>query len=287
MGGSADLAGSNVTTIKDVPFMEKGDFSGRNIHFGVREHGMAAVANGLALHGGLRPYVATFLIFADYLRPSLRLAALMEQPVIYVFTHDSIGLGGDGPTHQPVAQLMSLRAIPNLTVIRPADANETAQAWHHALNQKKTPVALALSRQNLPTLEISKDSVSKGAYVVADSEGQADVILIATGSEVAPSLAAKDLLAKEEVKARVVSMPSFEIFDAQDEAYKQLILPAQVRARVAVEAGASLGWQKYVGLDGAVIGLDTFGASGDGNKLMEVYGFTAENIAKVAKSLIQ
>ena len=180
LGGAADLAGSNLTTIKDIPFMKKGDFTGRNIHFGVREHGMAAIANGLALHGGLRPYVATFLIFADYLRPSLRLAALMNQPVIYVLTHDSIGLGGDGPTHQPVAQLMSLRAIPNLIVIRPADANETAQAWHYALNQKKTPVALALSRQNLPTLAIAKDSVSKGAYVVADSEGQADVILIAT-----------------------------------------------------------------------------------------------------------
>ncbi len=287
VGGSADLAGSNITTIKNVPFMKKQDFSGRNIHFGVREHGMAAIANGLALHGGVRPYVATFLIFADYLRPSLRLAALMKQPVIYVLTHDSIGLGGDGPTHQPVAQLMSLRAIPNVTVIRPADANETARAWSYALNQKETPTVLALSRQNLPTLKVPKDSVSKGAYIIADCEGQAEVILIATGSEVAPSLAAKDLLAKEGMKVRVVSMPSFEIFETQDEAYKQAVLPNEIRARVAIEAGASLGWQKYVGLDGAMITLDTFGASGDGDKLMEVYGFTAENIARVAKQIFE
>ncbi len=286
IGGSADLAGSNITTMKDVPFIEKDSFIGRNIHFGVREHGMAAIANGLALHGGLRPYIATFLIFADYLRPSLRLAALMKQSVIYVFTHDSIGLGGDGPTHQPVSQLMSLRAIPNLIVIRPADANETTQAWSYALSQRETPIALALSRQNLPTLQVPEGSVSKGAYILADCEGQAEVILIATGSEVAPSLVAKDLLAKEGIRARVVSMPSFEIFEAQDETYKQKVLPTKVRARVAVEAGSSLGWQKHIGLDGAVITLDNFGASGDGNKLMEVYGFTAENIAKVAKSLV-
>lgn len=286
VGGSADLAGSNLTTIKGISFMKKGDFAGRNIHFGVREHGMAAIANGLALHGGLRPYVATFLVFADYLRPSLRLSALMEQPVIYVFTHDSIGLGGDGPTHQPVSQLMSLRAIPNLIVIRPADANETVQAWHYGLQQKETPVALILSRQNLPTLAVPENAVSKGAYVIDDSEGKIDVILIATGSEVAPSLYAKDLLMEDGIKARVVSMPSFEIFEAQDEAYKQTVLPPEVRARVAVEAGASLGWQKYIGLDGATVTLDTFGTSGDGNKLMEVYGFTADNIAKVVKSLL-
>ena len=287
VGGSADLAGSNVTTIKDVPFMKKGDFSGRNIHFGVREHGMAAVANGLALHEGLRPYVATFLVFADYLRPSLRLAALMKQPVIYVFTHDSIGLGGDGPTHQPISQLMSLRAIPNLTVIRPADANETARAWSYALSQKETPTVLALSRQSLPTLEVPEDSVSRGAYILADCEGQVEVILIATGSEVAPSLAAKDLLAKDGIKVRVVSMPSFEIFEAQDETYKQTVLPNEVRARVAIEAGSSLGWQKYIGLDGATVTLDTFGASGDGGKLMEVFGFTAENIVRVAKEVLE
>ncbi len=286
LGGSADLAESNKTTIKGVPFINHHDYAGRNIHFGVREHGMAAVANGLSLHGGLRPYVATFLIFSDYLRPSLRLAALMHQPVIYVFTHDSIGLGGDGPTHQPIEQLMALRAIPNVTVIRPADANESAGAWLAALEHKSGPTVLALSRQNLPHLDVAASNVKKGAYVLADSPGTPEVILIGTGSEVHVCLAAKQLLAEEGIAARVISMPSFELFDAQGEDYREAILPASVRARVAVEAGASLSWQKYVGLDGGLITLDRFGASADGAELMEKFGFTAQNVVETAKKLL-
>ena len=255
LGGSADLAGSTKTDIDGTSIIQRSDYTGRNIYFGVREHAMAAAANGMALHD-LRPFVGTFLIFSDYLRPSLRLAAVMDQPVMYVFTHDSIGLGGDGPTHQPIAALMALRAIPNMTVIRPADANETAQAWAYALRHQDGPVAFALTRQNVPNLEVPKGSVAKGAYVAADADGAPDVILIATGSEVHKCLEAKEVLEGEGVKARVVSMPSFEIFDAQDETYRESVLPTSVRARVAVEAGSPLGWQKYTGLDGAVIGLE-------------------------------
>ncbi len=285
IGGSADLAGSNMTTLKDVPFISKDDYSGRNIHFGVREHAMAAVANGLSLHGGLKPYVATFLIFADYLRPALRLSALMDQPVIYIFTHDSIGLGGDGPTHQPIAVLTALRALPQLAVIRPADANETAQAWAYAMTSK-TPVAFALSRQDLPHLEIPKGSVKKGGYVLADSDGTPDLILIATGSEVSICLTAKETLEADGHKVRVVSIPSTDIFDEQPEAYRESVLPRAVRKRVAVEAGATLGWYKYVGLDGAVLGIDRFGESADGDELMRRFGFTAENVAEYARKLL-
>ena len=285
IGGSADLAGSNMTTLKDLPFISKDDYSGRNIHFGVREHAMAAVANGLSLHGGLKPYVATFLIFADYLRPALRLSALMDQPVIYIFTHDSIGLGGDGPTHQPIAVLTALRALPQLVVIRPADANETAQAWAYAMTSK-TPVAFALSRQDLPHLEIPKGSVKKGGYILADSDGTPDLILIATGSEVSISLEAKELLEQDGHKVRVVSMPSTDLFDEQPEAYRESVLPRAVRKRVAVEAGATLGWYKYGGLDGAVLGIDRFGESADGDELMRRFGFTAENVAEHARNLL-
>jgi transketolase len=285
IGGSADLAESNYTDLEGERAIEAGDYSGRIVRFGVREHAMAAAANGMSLHGGLRPFVATFLIFSDYLRPALRLGALMEQPVIYPFTHDSVALGGDGPTHQPISQLTSLRSIPNVTVIRPADANETAQAWTFALEHDKGPIAMALSRQNLPNLEIPKGAVAKGGYILADSQGTPDVIVIATGSEVSISLEAKTLLDKAGVKTRVVSMPSTQLFDKQPAKYKESVLPSSVRNRVAVEAGATLGWYKYVGLDGAIIGLDRFGASGEGDELLKEFGFTAENIVKTAKSL--
>ena len=285
IGGSADLAGSNMTTLKDVPFITRDDYSGRNIHFGVREHGMAAVANGLSLHGGLKPYVATFLIFADYLRPALRLSALMDQPVIYIFTHDSIGLGGDGPTHQPIAVLTSLRALPHVTVIRPADANETAQAWAYAMTSKG-PIAFALSRQDLPHLEVPKGSVKKGAYILSDSDGTPDLILIGTGSEVSLCLEAKKLLEADGTKVRVVSMPSQEIFNEQDEPYRESVLPKAVRRRVAVEAGASLGWFKYVGLDGATVCLDRFGESADGDEVMDKLGFNPRNVADTARKLL-
>ena len=285
IGGSADLAESNYTDLEGEKSIEAGDYAGRIVRFGVREHAMAAAANGMSLHGGLRPFVATFLIFSDYLRPALRLGALMEQPVIYPFTHDSVALGGDGPTHQPISQLTALRAIPNVTVIRPADANETAQAWVFALEHDKGPTAMALSRQNLPNLEIPKGAVAKGGYILADSNGTPDVIVIATGSEVSSSLEAKKELDKAGIKTRVVSMPSTQLFDKQSAKYKESVLPSNVRNRVAVEAGATLGWYKYVGLDGVVIGLDRFGASGEGDELLKEFGFTAANIVKVIKKL--
>lgn len=286
MGGSADLAGSNKNTLKDYGHIDRGDFGGRNLNFGVREHGMAAICNGLALHGGIRPFAATFLIFSDYLRPSLRLAALMELPVAYIFTHDSIGLGGDGPTHQPVAQLMALRAIPHMTVFRPADANETSQAWVHTLENKTGPSALALTRQSVPHLNVPKGSVAKGGYVLADCDGTPDVILIGTGSEVHNCVEAKEGLEQDGIKTRVVSMPSLELFDAQDAAYRESVLPRAVKKRVSVEAGASLGWHKYVGDEGAVIALDSFGASAEGDVLMEKFGFSVGNIVATAKGLL-
>ncbi len=285
IGGSADLAGSNYTDLPGESAMQAGDYGGRTIHFGVREHAMATVANGLVLNGGVRPFVGTFLIFADYLRPALRLAALMGQPVIYVFTHDSIGLGGDGPTHQPIATLASLRAIPNVVVFRPADANETVQAWVAALRRTDGPTVLALSRQDLRHLEVQAGAVDRGGYVVADvdSGDTPDVLLIATGSEVALALDARELLAGEGVGARVVSLPSWERFEAQDAAYRESVLPKAVRARVAVEAAATFGWQRYVGLDGDVVGLDVFGASAPGARLFEAFGFTPERVAEAAR----
>ncbi len=283
LGGSADLAGSTKTDIDDTEIIKRGEYAGRNIYFGVREHAMAAAANGMSLHGGVKPFVGTFLIFSDYLRPSLRLAALMDQPVIYVFTHDSIGLGGDGPTHQPIAQLMALRAIPHMNVIRPADGNEAAQAWAYAVGSKH-PVALVFTRQDVPNLDVPKSSVEKGGYIISDSDGEPDVILIATGSEVHKCLGAKEQM--DGVNVRVVSMPCFELFDEQDESYRESVLPSSVRARVAVEAGATLGWHKYVGLDGATVTLDRFGSSADGDVVMEKLGFTPDNIAKVAQGLL-
>ena len=298
LGGSADLAGSNNTMVEAETNYAAGNYEGRNLHFGVREHAMAAALNGMALHGGLRPYSGTFLVFSDYMRPAIRLAALMGIAPVYVFTHDSIGLGEDGPTHQPIEHYMALRAIPNLTLIRPADAAETAEAWVAALRRKDGPVALLLTRQKLPVLDRSgdgqastpalapTDGLHRGAYVLADTTGQPDVILIASGSEVCLALEARDALAGEGVAARVVSMPSWELFEAQTEEYRESVLPASIPARLAVEPGVTLGWERYVGPRGDVIGLDRFGASAPGEVAFENLGFTAANIADRAKALI-
>ena len=283
LGGSADLHPSNKTYLKAYAAIQRGDFSGRNLHFGVREHCMGGVLNGLALHGGIIPYGGTFLVFSDYMRPSIRLAAMMGAHVIYVFTHDSIGVGEDGPTHQPVEQLASLRAVPELTVIRPADARETVEAWRVALKHRHGPVALALTRQSLPVLSTTVDQregVARGAYVLADVSAP-DVVLIGTGSEVHVALAARELLAERGVAARVVSMPSWELFDAQPQEYREAVLPPSL-PRVAVEAGVSLGWHKYVGSDGAIVAVDRFGASAPYKVVMQHYGITAEHVAERA-----
>ena len=295
VGGSADLTGSNKTDVEGREDFQKDNPSGKYLRFGVREHGMAGIMNGMALHGGLRPYGGTFLIFSDYLRPSLRLAALMSQPVTYVFTHDSIGLGEDGPTHQPVEHLMALRAIPNLTVIRPADANEAAVAWQAALENEDGPTALSLTRQSVPTLDRSELSLAegllKGAYVLADlgvGDGETpDLILMGTGSEVQHALEAARTLHEEDGQAvRVVSMPSWELFEAQPEHYRQEVLPPECTARVSVEAGVTQGWSRYVGVEGAAIGIDRFGASAPGATTMERFGFTAERVAEAARELL-
>lgn len=287
LGGSADLAPSNNTIIKSSHDFQKKAYSGRNIRFGVREHAMGGILSGMALHKGVRPYGGTFLVFADYMRPSIRLAALMELPVIYVFTHDSIAVGEDGPTHQPVEHLASLRAIPGLTVIRPADAYETQAAWLQAIMKKDGPVALLLSRQKLPVLQGSAgaaiNGVGRGAYILADADSKPDLILIASGSEVNLCLEAKSKLAENDVAARVVSMPSWELFEASSPNYKDNVLPSEVVARIAVEAGISLGWERYVGNGNPVISIDRFGASAPGGTVMEKFGFTVDNV--VAKAL--
>ena len=286
IGGSADLAPSNKTEMKG-----RGDFSaenptGANLHFGVREHAMAAICNGLKLHGGLRPYCATFFVFSDYMKNAMRMSALMGLNVVYVLTHDSIGVGEDGPTHQPIEHLAGLRAIPNMIVFRPADSREVAAGWYQGLTGDR-PVSLVLTRQDLPLYEKSGPAALKGGYIIADSEKETpDVILLASGSEVEPCVNAQALLKEKGVDARVVSMPSFELFDEQDEAYKQSVLPDGVRARVAVEAGAELGWHKYVGLDGAVICMHGFGASAPYKTLFEKFGFTAENVAATAMNVL-
>ncbi|WP_034386149.1 transketolase [Deinococcus sp. YIM 77859] len=286
MGGSADLSGSTKTTIKDGGELLPGSYEGRNVYFGVREFGMAAAGNGLALYGGLRPLVGTFLVFADYLKPAFRLSALQFQPVTYVLTHDSIGLGEDGPTHQPIEQLAMLRAVPGARVIRPADANETAAAWQMALEYGKGPTALALSRQDLPVLPRNHAGVRKGAYVVRDpQDGPAQVILIATGSEVSLALDAAEALAGEGIRARVVSMPCIEVFREQDAGYRDSVLTPGVK-RVAIEAASPLPWYEWVGTDGAVIGMTTFGASAPARVLFEKFGFTVPNVVKVVKGVL-
>jgi len=287
VGGSADLAGSNYTDIDDERSMRAGDHGGRILHFGIREHAMAAAANGLALHGGVRPFVATFLVFSDYMRPALRLSALMGQPVVYVFTHDSIGLGGDGPTHQPEAHLPALRAIPNLQVVRPADANETAQAWREALRRRDGPTALILTRQGVPHLDVPADAVARGAYVHAEASGGTPrLLLLATGSEVSLCLKAQGVLEADGVPTRVVSMPSWERFRDQGEAYRREVIPPDVPARLAVEAAASLGWHEWTGDHGDVIGVDRFGESAPGNRVLDEYGFNVENVVARARALL-
>ena len=285
IGGSGDLTGSNNTLPKGEQAVKFGDFSGRYIHFGVREHAMGGILNGLSLHGGLFPYGGTFLIFSDYMRPSIRLAALMHQPVIFVFTHDSIGLGEDGPTHQPVEHLASLRAMPNLVAIRPADATETVEAWRVALSRRDGPTALLLTRQAVPVLDRSvlapASGVARGGYVLSDVPDPA-IILIGTGSEVHLALAAQKLLAQQGVAARVVSLPSTDLFDRQPAEYQEAVLPSGVRGRVAVEAAATLGWERYIGPRGAVVGLDRFGASAPYKAIFENLGITSEAVAAAA-----
>ena len=289
LGGAADLAPSTKTllTFDNAGTFGKGHYGGRNLHFGIREHAMGAIANGMAL-SYLRPYTATFLIFSDYMKPPLRLAALMELPVIFVFTHDSIGLGEDGPTHQPVEQLAQLRGIPGMRVLRPCDANETTEAWRIALMQTDRPSALVLSRQALPTLDRSRyasaEGTRRGAYVLADApQGKPEVILMATGSEVALCLQAYDQLLEEGIAARVVSMPSWDIFEEQDQAYRDSVLPPAVQGRVAVEQAGPLGWDRYTGATGAQIVMRTFGASAPVDKLRAKFGFTIENLLRAAR----
>ncbi len=291
IGGSADLTPSNNTRPAGETDITPEDFSGRYIHFGVREHGMAAMLNGMALHGGVIPYGGTFLVFSDYMRPSIRLAALMKLPVIFVFTHDSIGLGEDGPTHQPVEQLTALRAIPDLWVVRPADANETAIAWKIALEHRNGPTALILTRQKLPILEREKleyapvSEALHGGYALL-RQSTPDVLLLATGSEVHIALKAQQLLEEEQVAAQVVSLPCWKLFDQQPEEYREQVLPSSVKARVAIEAGVSLGWYKYVGRKGKIVGLDHFGASAPYQDIYDGFGLTAEKVAEAALDLL-
>ena len=291
MGGSADLAPSNKTEITGETDFQPGAFKGRNLRFGVREHGMGAVLNGMALHGGIIPYGGTFLIFCDYMRPAIRLAALMDLKVIYIFTHDSIGLGEDGPTHQPVEQLATLRAIPNLTLLRPCDGNETSEAWKLALTLRGGPVALALTRQGLPTLDrteyASPSNVRKGAYILKDfGSGTPDLILISTGSEIHITLAAATALREKGKTVRVVSMPSWELFDEQTAEYKAQVFPPEIKARISIEAGSSLGWHRFVGDGGETISLDRFGASAPSSFLFKEFGFSVENIVERAMGLV-
>ncbi|MCX7918445.1 MAG: transketolase [bacterium] len=292
LGGSADLAPSTETILTGFGDFEPENYSGRNVHFGVREHGMGGILNGLALTDGIIPYGATFLVFSDYMRPPIRLAALMKIKPIYVFTHDSIALGEDGPTHQPIEQLMALRAIPNLLVIRPADATETAVAWKIAIEHRGGPVALVLTRQKLPIIDRKKyaaaENLVKGAYVISESEkNPPEIILIATGSEVHLALAAQEVLKQENITGvRVVSMPSWELFERQSIEYQDSVLPKTVKKRIAIEAGSPLGWYKYVGDSGQIIGINTFGASAPAEVLLKEYGFTVENIVGSVKAIL-
>lgn len=287
IGGSADLAPSNKTNMNDCGDFLPEDYSGSNMHFGVREHGMAAIANGMVLYGGLRTYVATFFVFCDYMKPSMRLSALMGLPVVYVLTHDSIGVGEDGPTHQPVEHLASLRSIPNFTVFRPADSKETAAGWYAAMTRKSSPTALVLTRQNLPQYAESGKEALKGAYILSDSEKETpDIILMASGSEVQLVYGAGKQLKAKGIDARVVSMPSWELFEEQPEEYKNKVLPKTVTTRLAVEAASSFGWHKYTGSFGDIISLDTFGASAPSEILFSKFGFTTENVIERATKLI-
>jgi transketolase len=290
IGGSADLNESNMTHIKSSTSFSAEDRKGKNIHFGIREHAMGSVLNGMAIYGGVVPFGATFLIFSDYMRPAIRLAALMKQKVVYVFTHDSIGLGEDGPTHQPIEQIAALRAIPNLVVIRPADAKETVEAWKYAINHKGGPVSLILTRQKLSILDQNKygsaEGLQLGAYVVKDSKQTPDLLLIATGSEVSLSLKAAEQLEAKGNNVRVISFPSWEIFEEQSDEYKKQIFPVDIKARVSIEMGIGMGWQKYIGDSGEAMSIETFGASAPDNILFEKYGFTVENVVEVCNRVL-
>ncbi|WP_330566173.1 transketolase-like TK C-terminal-containing protein [Romboutsia sp. Marseille-P6047] len=288
IGGSADLAPSNKTYMKD-----KGDFSkeyksGSNLHFGVREHAMAAICNGMYAHGGLRVFCATFFVFSDYMKASMRLSSLMNLPISYVLTHDSIGVGEDGPTHQPIEQLAALRSMPNMTVFRPADSKETAAGWYYSISNKTTPTSLVLTRQKLPLYEGDGKRALKGGYILRDSKkDNPDIILIASGSEVELIYRAYDKLKEQGIDSRVVSMPSFELFDAQSKEYKESVLPNKVRSRLGVEALSSFGWHKYIGLDGDILSLDHFGESGNANDLFEKFGFTVDNVVEKAIKVVE
>lgn len=291
LGGSADLAGSNKTMISDSPDYTPADYSGRNIWFGVREFAMGAALNGMALHGGVKIFGGTFFVFSDYLRPAIRLAALMKLPVTYVFTHDSIAVGEDGPTHEPVEQLPALRAMPNLSVIRPADGNETAAAWRTALESTEVPTALVLTRQNLPTIagtsENAYEGVRKGAYVISPAKSEKpDALLLATGSEVSLAVEAQQVLANENIDVSVVSMPSWDRFEAQSKEYKESVIPKSVKKRLAIEMAFPLGWERYTGDEGEVLGITQFGASAPGEIVMKEYGFSVENVVQRVKGLL-
>ncbi len=287
IGGSADLAPSNKTNMKDAGDFSKDNYAGSNLHFGVREQAMTAITNGLALHGGLKPFAATFFVFSDYTKPMARLSSLMKLPVTYVFTHDSIGVGEDGPTHEPIEQLAAFRSLPNFTVFRPCDKVETSAAWMYAVTSKETPTALVLTRQNLPQMPGSSKDALKGGYIIDDStKAVPDAIIIASGSEVSLAVDAKAELAKEGVDVRVVSMPSMDLFEEQSAEYKESVLPKAVRKRVAVEALSDFGWYRYVGLDGTVVSMKGFGASGPAAELFKKFGFTTEAVVEAVKSVM-
>ena len=290
IGGSADLSPSTDTELTNYKSFNAYNYGGRNFHFGIREHSMGAILNGMALTKGIIPYGATFFIFSEYMRPPIRLAAIMKIRPILIYTHDSIGLGEDGTTHQPIEQLISLRSIPNITVIRPADANETVHAWRVALEHTDGPVLIVLTRQGLPVIDQDKftkaKELEKGAYILSDSETEAQLILIGTGSEVSLVIEAQKILKEENIAARVVSMPSWELFEKQDEAYKEKVLPSKLKKRLAVESGSTLGWHKYVTDEGDVLGIDTFGHSAPAEELFKLFGFTVENVLKKAKAVL-
>lgn len=287
IGGSADLAPSNKTYMAGKGDFSAEDRSGQNLHFGVREHAMAAIVNGMYAHGGLKVFCATFFVFSDYMKGAMRLSSLMNLPVAYVLTHDSIGVGEDGPTHQPIEQLAALRSMPNMTVYRPADSKETAAAWYYAVTNGTTPTSLVLTRQKLPLYEGCAKRALKGGYILKDSKKETpDVLLMASGSEVELIFKAAEQLEAKGIDARVISIPSFELFEAQDEAYKESVIPRNVRARVAVEALTSFGWHKYIGIDGEMISLDTFGASGNAEVLFKQFGFTVENVVEKAVAVV-
>jgi transketolase len=292
LGGSADLAPSNKTWIDGSPVFQPDDYQGRNFHFGVREHAMGSIVNGMALHGGLIPYGGTFLVFSDYMRPAVRLSALSHIPSIWIYTHDSVGVGEDGPTHQPVEHLASLRAIPGLVTIRPNDANEVAQAWAYAVKRRNGPTALVFSRQSVPVLDRelyqSADELERGAYLLADlGDDDPELILMASGTEVDLIVKAGERLAAEGTNVRLVSVPSWEIFREQDDSYRSLLLPPEIRTRLAVEAGATQGWCEWVGDGGEVLGLDRFGASAPAGKIFKEFGFTVDAVVERAKSLLR